>query len=100
MNLNNLSLFLHIVEKGSLAAAGRELGLSATTVTERLAALETHYDVTLLNRTTRAISLTEEGRTLVDGAKNLLSATEELDALIRLGAQTLSGHIRVSAPID
>jgi DNA-binding transcriptional LysR family regulator len=100
MNLNNLSLFLQIVEKGSLAAAGRELGLSATTVTERLAALETHYDVTLLNRTTRAISLTEEGRTLVDGAKNLLSATEELDARIRLGAQTLSGHIRVSAPID
>ena len=91
---------MHIVEKGSLAAAGRELGLSATTVTERLAALEAHYDVTLLNRTTRAISLTEEGRTLVDGAKSLLSATEELDTRIRLGAQTLSGTIRVSAPID
>ncbi len=100
MNLNNLSLFLHIVEKGSLAAAGRELGLSPTTVTERLAALEAHYGVTLLNRTTRAISLTEEGRTLVDGARHLLSETEELDARIRLGAQTLSGPIRVSAPID
>ncbi|MCW9034881.1 MAG: LysR family transcriptional regulator [Rhodospirillales bacterium] len=100
MNLNNLTLFLRIVEKGSLAAAGRELGLSATTVSERLAVLEAYYGVTLLNRTTRAISLTEEGRTLLDGARLVLSEAEELDSRVRLGAETLSGPIRVSATID
>ena len=100
MQLNNLSLFLQIVEKGSLAAAGREMGLSATTVSERLVALESHYGVTLLNRTTRAISLTEEGRTLLEGAKQVLSAAEELDSRVRLGAKTLSGLIRISAPVD
>jgi DNA-binding transcriptional LysR family regulator len=41
MILDNLALFLRIVEKGGLAAAGRELGLSAASVSERLVALET-----------------------------------------------------------
>lgn len=64
MLLDNLSLFLRIVEKGGLAVAGREVGLSAATVSERVAALEAYYGATL-TRTTRAISLTEEGRRLL-----------------------------------
>ncbi|WP_299480888.1 LysR family transcriptional regulator [uncultured Roseibium sp.] len=100
MLLDNISLFLLIVEKGSLAAAAREAGLSPTTVSERLAALEAHYDVVLLNRTTRSISLTEEGRTLVEGARAVLGEVEDLDSRIRSGAQTLSGLIRISAPED
>jgi len=100
MLINNFSLFLQIVEKGSLVAAGREAGLSPTTVSERLSALETHFGVVLLNRTTRAISLTDEGRTLVDGAKLILDEVEDLENRIRVGAQTLSGPIRISAPSD
>nr|WP_067293490.1 LysR family transcriptional regulator [Marinobacterium profundum] len=100
MLLDNIALFLTIVEKGNLSAAGREAGLSATTVSERLAALEKHYGVVLLNRTTRAISLTEEGRTLVEGAKEVLGSVADLDTRIRLGAQTLTGPIRISAPSD
>ncbi len=100
MLLDNISLFLQIVEKGSLVAAGRESGLSSTTVSERLAALEAHFGVVLLNRTTRAISLTDEGRTLVDGARSVLGEIEDLETRIRLGAETLSGPIRISAPFD
>ena len=100
MNLNQFKLFICILEKGSLAAAGREMGLSATTVSERLAALEAHYGVTLLNRTTRALSLTEEGRTLLDGARKVLAEAEALEYLVKFGASALSGHIRVSAPMD
>ena len=100
MLLANIALFQKIVEKGSLSGAGRELGLSPTTVSERLSALETHYGVVLLNRTTRSISLTEEGRTLVEGAKHVLGEIEDLETRIRQGAQTLSGLIRVSAPSD
>lgn len=100
MILDNLRLFLTITEKGSLVAAARETGLSSTTVSERLAALESHYGVVLFNRTTRSISLTEEGRVLVDGAKSVLSEVADLDTLIRHSAETLSGPIRVSAPID
>ena len=100
MLLDNLRLFLTIAEKGSLVAAARETGLSSTTVSERLATLESHYGVVLFNRTTRSISLTEEGRVLIDGAKSVLSEVTDLDTRIRLGAETLSGLIRVSAPID
>ncbi|MEM8980918.1 MAG: LysR family transcriptional regulator [Pseudomonadota bacterium] len=100
MLLDNLRLFMIISEKGSLVAAARETGMSTTTVSERLAALEAHYGVVLFNRTTRSISLTEEGRTLVDGAKSVLSEVSDLDTRIRHGAETLSGPIRISAPVD
>lgn len=100
MNLTHLSIFLRIVEQGSLAGAARAEGLSATTVSERLAALETHYGARLLNRTTRAISLTEAGRVLLDGAPGLLAEENELRSRIRSGVESLAGPIRVSAPID
>src|SRR5229473_7471986 len=100
MILDNLALFLRIVEKGGLAAAGRELGLSAASVSERLVALEKYYGAALLHRTTRAISLTDEGRLLVEGARRLLAEADELESLIRLGVEKISGPIRLSAPID
>jgi Transcriptional regulator len=100
MILDNLALFLRIVEKGGLAAAGREVGLSPATVTERLAALEAYYGATLLIRTTRTLSLTEEGRMLVTGAKRLLAEAEELESRIKLGTETISGPIRLSVAED
>lgn len=100
MILDNLKLFLRIVEKGGLAAAGREVGLSPASVSERLAALEQYYGVTLLNRTTRAIGLTDEGRLLMDGARRLLAEAEELESRVRLGSEMIAGPIRLSAPED
>jgi len=100
MLLDNLSLFLRIVEKGGMAAAGRELGLAPATVSERLAALEAHYGARLLNRTTRSISLTDEGRDLLAGAQHLLAEAEELETRIRLGVDRVAGLIRIHAPVD
>jgi len=100
MLLDNIALFAKIVENGSLVAAARDTGLSPTTVSERLSALETHYGVVLLNRTTRSLSLTEEGRTLLQGAAPLLDEVAGLDSRIRLGAHNLSGPVRISAPLD
>ncbi|MEM9763428.1 MAG: LysR family transcriptional regulator [Pseudomonadota bacterium] len=100
MLIDNLRVFQAIAEKGSLAAAAREMRLSATTVSDRLAALEAHYGVTLVNRTTRSLHLTDEGQTLLAGSRGLLAEVEALDARIRHGARTLSGPIRIGAPID
>ncbi|WP_321860260.1 LysR family transcriptional regulator [Pseudomonas paraveronii] len=100
MLLKNLELFLLIVEKGGLSAAGRELGLSPASVSERLAQLESFYGASLLNRTTRAINLTDEGRLLVDGAHRLLAEADELHSSIRLGTDQICGPIRLSAPQD
>jgi DNA-binding transcriptional LysR family regulator len=98
--LESLSLFIRIVERGGLAAAGRDLGLSPAAVTERLAGLEAHYSARLLHRTTRAISLTDEGRRLLDGSRQLVSDAADMEARIRLGVERISGPIRLSAPID
>lgn len=98
--LDNLALFLTIVEKGGLSAAGRELGLSPATVSERLAAMERHYGVALLTRTTRSISLTEEGRLLVEEGRRLLADADDLQRRIQFGSQEITGPIRLSAPVD
>ncbi|MBK5529400.1 LysR family transcriptional regulator [Pseudomonas sp. TH08] len=100
MLFENLALFLLIVEKGGLSAAGREVGLSPTSVSERLGALEKHYGATLLTRTTRSISLTDEGRLLVEGARRLLADAEDIESNIKLGTERISGLIRLSAPVD
>lgn len=100
MLIENLALFLLIVEKGGLSAAGREAGLSPTSVSERLAALEKHYAATLLTRTTRSISLTDEGRLLLEGARRLLADAEHIESSIKLGTDHISGLIRLSAPVD
>jgi DNA-binding transcriptional LysR family regulator len=101
MNLiDSLELFVRIIERNGLAAAGRELGLSPAMVSERLSALEGHYGARLLNRTTRALSLTDEGRLLLDSARQLVNDANEIEARIKLGVTQLSGLIRISAPSD
>lgn len=100
MDLDQLRLFLAILERGSLSAAARDLGLSPATVSERLAGLEARFGVRLLHRTTRSVSVTEEGRALAEGAERLLAEAAELDSRIRLGREEIAGPIRLSAPSD
>jgi DNA-binding transcriptional LysR family regulator len=98
--LENLKLFLMILEKGSLSAAGRELGLSPASVSERLMMLESYYKATFLTRTTRSLSLTDEGRMFAEGARRLLAEADELESRIRSGTQKISGPIKITAPVD
>lgn len=100
MLLENLTLFLRIVEKGGMAAAGRELGLSPASVSERVAGLESYYGARLLTRTTRSISLTDEGRDLVTGARRILAEAQDVEARIKVGVEKISGFIHLSAPVD
>lgn len=98
--LENLALFVAIADRGSLAAAGRDQGMSPATVSARLAALEQHYGARLLHRTTRSSSPTPEGEAVLEGARRILAEVGELDARVRQGARHLSGRVRVSAPMD
>ena len=72
--------FVAVVDAGSFTAAGQRLGISIKLVSKYVAALEQLQGVTLLNRTTRSLSLTLAGERYLVAARRVLEAVEELDA--------------------
>jgi DNA-binding transcriptional LysR family regulator len=95
--LDELAIFVAIVDEGSLAAAGRKLRRSPPAVTRALAALEERVAARLLERTTRRSRPTEAGRRLVDHARAVLAGYG--DAVREVGAGPVRGVLRVTAPL-
>jgi DNA-binding transcriptional LysR family regulator len=98
--LNNIQVFCRIVELGSLAAVAREMSVSAMMVSKYLAQLEGSLSVTLLNRTTRKVSLTEAGERYYARSKPLLEELTALDEDIVQLAGNAKGNLKITAPID
>lgn len=98
--LADLQLFVLIVERGSLTAAARELGLSQGAVSLRLSALEKSTAAQLLRRSTRRLQLTEAGDQFYRTAKRVLAEMDDLKGLLSGDKGALKGQVRVSAPID
>src|SRR5215475_3936775 len=97
--LDDLALYLSIVDAGSLVGAARRSRLSAATVTRRLGALERRLGVRLLERNTRSIAPTEAGRRLAAHARTLLA---DFDNAMRdaVGESTAPrGRLHLSAPL-
>lgn len=96
--LLTLEVFATVVDKGSFVAAARALDLSPASVTEHIQALEKRLKTKLLNRTTRRISLTDEGAAYFEHCKHVLARMEEADGM--LAAQRLSpaGTLRMQGP--
>ncbi|WP_150550991.1 LysR family transcriptional regulator [Pandoraea soli] len=97
--LRAMQTFVAIVDQGSLSAAARALESSLPAVVRTLAALETSLDVRLLNRTTRRIALTEEGRTYLDTCRQILSELQEAEARLAARHEAPSGTLVVTAPV-
>ncbi|MDA6078097.1 LysR family transcriptional regulator [Edwardsiella anguillarum] len=72
--LHQLSVFVRIIEMGSLSKAARELGLSRSAVSKSLATLEQQLGVLLIKRSTRRLFLTEQGAAVFNRAIMLLDA--------------------------
>lgn len=97
-DLRALAIFAKVAEAGSFSAAGRALRLSTSVVSHHVKALEDRNGVTLFYRSTRALSLTEEGRRLLDAAQRMVAAAEQgLDAIADISAEP-AGALRVTAP--
>lgn len=92
--------FVEIVDRGSLTAAGKALNKSLPTMVRTLADLERELGVVLLRRTTRRMSLTEEGRVYLERARAILADVAEAEELVRLGEGTPRGRLRVTAPVQ
>jgi DNA-binding transcriptional LysR family regulator len=97
--IDGLRAFVAVVDAGSFTRASERLGISNKLVSKYVAALEAQQGVTLLNRTTRALSLTPAGERFLGGARRVLSAVEELDAETRAEEGSLAGRLRITAPV-
>lgn len=97
--LRAMQTFVQIADQGSLTAAARVLGSSLPAVVRALAAYEALLGVRLFNRTTRRISLTDEGRRHLDSCRQVLAAVDESEAALGAEARTPVGHLNVTAPV-
>jgi DNA-binding transcriptional LysR family regulator len=97
--LGSMNMFLRVVERGSLSAAGRELALSPAAVSNHIRALEDWLGVRLLNRTTRQLTLTEAGQTFRERCETILAEVADAEAAAASLQAVPRGVLRVNAPI-
>lgn len=98
--MNDDDLFLAVVDGGSFRSAAQVAGLDPSRVSRRIAALEAHLGVKLLNRTTRASAPTEAGTRYAEGVRRLIEARAALLAEVTGGQDIPKGRLRVAAPTD
>jgi DNA-binding transcriptional LysR family regulator len=97
--LDNLRVFVRVVELGNLSAAGRDQRASPAVASNRIKELERHLGVRLFNRTTRKLTPTEHGRVFYEGAVKIIEAINEAEAAIADLSQKPKGAIRITAPL-
>ena len=96
--LELLRTFVRVTELSSFTQAGDSLGLPRSTVSEQVRALEDLLGTRLLQRTTRKVQATQDGRVLYERSKDLLADMEELEGLFRQDEAQLTGRIRIDMP--
>jgi len=94
------AVFAAVAQHGSFTGAAVALGLSGATVSKTISRLEARIGATLLQRTTRSLSLTPIGQTLVGRAAALLSDAEEVEDVARDQAAGPRGLVRIAAPMS
>ncbi|RWA76435.1 MAG: LysR family transcriptional regulator [Mesorhizobium sp.] len=99
MKLDGIASFVAVAEEGSISGAARTLRLSKSVVSERLTELERSLGATLLHRTTRKMSVTEDGTAFLERAKRILREVSEAATDLAERRGTLSGPMRISAPV-
>lgn len=100
IKLDALRLFVTIVEAGSLSGAGRRLGLSKSGVSERLKELEESAGARLLHRSSRSLTLTEEGSRFYQDVVRILADLDESIGNLTAHSEDLWGTVRITAPLS
>jgi DNA-binding transcriptional LysR family regulator len=95
-DITDLRAFVQVVERRGFAAASKELGLTASAVSKLITRLEDRLGVRLLHRTTRRLSLTPEGETYHQRARDILAAIEDAEAEVSRAGQRPRGRLRVN----
>jgi len=98
--IETLRTFVRVVETGSLSAVAREMNSSQSTISRHVSQLEEHFGVRLLHRTTRHLSLTDDGAGLHDYAKRVLESVEGMEMALGRHNASPTGHVRAATPVS
>lgn len=94
-----MAFFSLLARCGSLSATARELGITTPAASKRLAQMETRLGVSLLHRTTRRISLTQEGEIYLEHARRILADIDDMERLVGGALAAPKGLLRVNATL-
>lgn len=98
-DLNEMAIFVHVVESGSFTGAAKALSLPKSTVSRKITQLEERLGVRLIQRTTRSLSLTDTGSAYHAQCARILSDIEEANIAVTEMQSTPSGTLRITAPV-
>ena len=98
MDIQDLKIFARVARVQNLSAVGSEFDLSAGTISKRLQALEASLCVRLFDRTTRSISMTEEGAMLLSAIEPVLKTLDFAFETVKTHVEHPKGKLRISAP--
>ena len=94
-----LSAFVHAADARSFTAAGRQLGVSSSAVGKAVARLEDRLGVRLFHRSTRSITLTQEGSLFLESCRRIFSEIENVESEFAQSSGKPKGRLRVSLPM-
>ena len=92
-----MRVYVRVVERGSMSAAARDLGIGQPAVSERIERLEADFDTRLVRRNTRKISVTDVGAVFYERCKIAIEAADDALASVQEG-MPLRGTLRIVAP--
>jgi DNA-binding transcriptional LysR family regulator len=98
--LNAMAIFVRVVERGSFSAVAREMQTSQPTISKVLRALESELGGKLIARSTRKLSLTDEGQRYYDQCRQILAAVDTAEHSFQSGRETIAGPLRVGSSVS
>ncbi|GAC12269.1 LysR family transcriptional regulator [Paraglaciecola chathamensis] len=99
INLDYVKLFIRVAATHNISKAGAEFGLSSAVASAHLSKLEESLGIRLIHRTTRKVSLTDEGEAFLPHARDVLVSADIAVSSVRGGAKT-RGKLRITAPVS
>src|SRR5690349_16465428 len=100
LKIEGIAAFVAVAEAGSISEAARRLRLSKSVISERVSDLERSLNATLLHRTTRKLTLTEDGIAFRERAVRIVSEVQAAASDLAERRGTLTGPLRIAAPVS
>ncbi len=98
-DLNDIAVFVKVAQFGSFSRAALSLGMPISTVSRKMAALEEQLGVTLIQRTTRKLTLTSQGRDYFNQCSEPLSVLMDAERVLTQTQKQPEGSLRISVPV-